>query len=171
MTPRNPILLAEDDANDVLLLRVAFEAVGLANALVVVRNGQEMIDYLRGTGAYRDREKYRQPSLVLLDLNMPGMDGFEVLAWRNTQKHLHNLPIIVLTSSNLQTDVRRAMDLGATAYRVKPGDFYYLKEVALELREQWFAEVNAAGPGLTALRRVRRSTCNIETDRPNSCSR
>ena len=171
MTPRNPILLAEDDANDVLLLRLAFEAIGLTNALVVVHNGQETIDYLRGTGAYRDREKYRQPRLVLLDLNMPGMDGFEVLAWRNTQKHLRNLPIIVLSSSNLQTDVRRAMDLGATAYRVKPGDFHYLKEVARQVRDQWFAEVDPAGPGLTDLRRVRRSICNAETNLPNSCSR
>ena len=144
MKSQKTILLAEDDANDALLLQLAFESIGLAKALVVVRNGQETIDYISGAGTYRDREKYPPLGLVLLDLKMPQLDGFEVLAWRKKHKHLRDLPIIVLSSSNLQTDVQRAMDLGASAYLGKPGDFHYLKAVARELRDQWFAQGDLA---------------------------
>jgi len=171
MTSRKLILLAEDDANDVLLVRLAFEAVGLENALAVVRNGQETIDYLGGTGAYRDREKYPVPALLLLDLNMPGVDGFEVLAWRNTQKRLRDLPIIVLSSSNLPTDVHRAMDLGAAAYRVKPGDFHYLREVARQLRDQWFAQDDIAGARRKPMERVSYYARTTEKGLSNFCRR
>jgi len=131
------ILLAEDDANDSFLLKRAFEEVGLANPIVIVRDGEEAINYLKGVGTYSDRSHYPFPCLMLLDLKMPKLDGFDVLAWRKKQKHLQHLPIIVLSSSNQETDNKRAMDLGAVAYFVKPPDFQYLVEVVQQLRDRW----------------------------------
>ena len=144
-SPRKGVLLAEDDPNDVLLLRRAFEVAGLPDALVAVRDGQEAIDYLSGAGVYSDRERYPEPAVMLLDLKMPRVDGFEVLVWRNTHDRWRDLPVVVLCSSRLETDVQRALDLGADAYRMKPTDFHYLVEVAHELGNKWLGKPRRAG--------------------------
>src|SRR5207249_4077899 len=107
------ILLAEDNADDVLLIQRAFQKAGLRQALQVVQDGGQAIDYLSGNGIYADRDKYPLPYLLLLDLKMPGTDGFEVLQWARSDPNIKRLLIVVLTASNLQEDVDRAYDLGA----------------------------------------------------------
>jgi CheY-like chemotaxis protein len=115
MFPNQMILIVEDDPNDVLLLQRAFQKAGLKNNLRLVRDGSQAIAYLSGHGIYSDRAKYPLPFLVLLDLKMPGTDGFEVLQWARAEPDLKRLLIVVLTSSNLQTDVDRAYELGANS--------------------------------------------------------
>src|SRR5689334_14648532 len=99
------ILLAEDDDNDVLLIQRAFQKAGLRDVLKIVRNGEQALAYLSGQGEYSDRERYPVPFLLLLDLKMPGTDGFEVLHWVRAEPNLKRLLVVVLTSSNLQADV------------------------------------------------------------------
>ncbi len=137
------VLLADDDENDRYLLDLAFEKNGLPNVLQVVRNGEEAIDYLRGDGVYSDREKYPWPSLMLLDLKMPLVDGFEVLAWWQKQEKTRALPIIILSSSSQERDIQRAMALGATEYCAKPVDFQHVLVVARKLRDRWLSTERA----------------------------
>ena len=100
-----PILLAEDDKNDIFLMRRAFDSAGYLNPLCVVHNGQEVLDYLEGSGQFADRDKFPLPGLLLLDLKMPLMDGFDVLAWLRQRTQFENLPVVVLTASKLDEDV------------------------------------------------------------------
>src|SRR3954463_10927004 len=99
------ILLAEDDSNDVLLIQRAFQKAGMHHLLKVVRDGEQALDYLSGHGPYANREKFPLPFLLLLDLKMPCIDGFEVLQRVRAEPDLKRLLIVVLTSSNLQSDV------------------------------------------------------------------
>jgi CheY-like chemotaxis protein len=121
MSKNKPIiLLAEDDDNDVFFMRRALRKADIDLPLHVVTNGQEALDYLGGAGAFSDRDRYPLPSLLLLDLKMPFLNGFEVLAWINTQSSLKEIPVIVLTSSAEERDRQKAAELGAKAYFVKP---------------------------------------------------
>jgi CheY-like chemotaxis protein len=131
------ILLADDDDNDALLLERAFQRAKVAVRFMAVRDGQEAIDYLSGKGKYGDRTNYPWPALMLLDLKMPLLDGFDVLTWWREQGNERDLPIVVMSSSNQQLDVERAMALGAAAYQVKSGDLQNLVSFARELRERW----------------------------------
>ncbi len=135
------ILLVDDEENDVLLLQRAFKKAGLRDWLRVVANGAQAIDYLSGQGIYSDREKFPLPFLVLLDLKMPGTDGFEVLRWARGESDLKRLLIVVLTSSNLQTDVDRAYELGANSYLVKPVEFDEMVHMVQRFQAYW-AEIN-----------------------------
>jgi CheY-like chemotaxis protein len=120
------ILVAEDDENDLLLLRRAFKVGRLANPIRVVRDGEEVIAYLKGETKYADRREYPLPALLLLDLNMPRKNGFEVLEWIRQEPGLNLLRVVVLTSSDRLSDVNRAYRLGANSFLVKPfdlGDF------------------------------------------------
>ena len=139
------ILVAEDDENDVLLLRRALKTAKVFAGLSVVRNGQEAIDYLSGHGNYVDRAAHPWPAVMLLDLKMPMVDGFDVLTWWRDQRGERELPIVVLSSSGLESDTERALSLGAAAYRVKPTDFQDLVTVAEEVRERWL-KPNSAVP-------------------------
>src|SRR3954469_4578730 len=112
------ILLVEGDPNDVMLIQRAFQKAGLRNCLRIARDGEEAIEYLSGSGAFADRERFPSPFLMLLDLKMPGTDGFEVLKWARGEPELKRLLIVVLTSSNLQSDVDKAYELGANSYLV-----------------------------------------------------
>src|SRR5689334_15887529 len=123
MLQENTILLVDDDSNDVLLIQRAFQKAGLGKSLRIVRGGDEAISYLSGTDPYSNRGEHPLPFLVLLDLKMPGTDGFEVLQWARNEPDLKRLLIVVLTSSSLQTDVDRAYELGANSYLVKPVEF------------------------------------------------
>ena len=131
------ILLVEDDPNDVLLLQRAFQKAGLRDALRVARDGEEAIEYLSGHGPYADRERYPLPFLVLLDLKMPGTDGFEVLQWARAEPDLKRLLIVVLTSSHLQSDVDRAYELGANSYLVKPVEFSEMVNLIQRFEAYW----------------------------------
>src|SRR3954453_715481 len=117
-----PILLAEDEENDVFFLQRAFKRAFLQNPLTVVGNGEAAIAYLSGTGQYADRQRFPLPCLILTDLKMPQLNGFDLLNWLKQQPHLRQIPAIVLTSSDLPEDRRRATELGAAAYWVKPAE-------------------------------------------------
>ncbi len=135
-----PILLAEDDENDVFLMGRAFDRAGIPNPLIVVHNGQEAIDYLGGKGKFADRAKHPMPGLLLLDLKMPWMDGFDVLAWLRGQPQFNTLPVVVLTSSKLQADIDKSRDLGVYDYRVKPHTFDDLVRLLDDVRKCWLDE-------------------------------
>ena len=136
-----PILLAEDDRNDVILMRRAFIEAKLPNRLIVVETGRDAIDYLAGNGVYGRREEYPMPGLMLLDLKMPWMDGFDVLKWLRNQPQLAQLPVVVLTSSNLQLDRDRSRQLGVYDYRVKPQAFADLRRLLEEIYACWMGNV------------------------------
>jgi CheY-like chemotaxis protein len=125
MTPKpagQPIevLLVEDDPGDVLLIREAFDFNKVHNNLNVVSDGEQALDYLRGTGDYADRIR---PDLVLLDLNLPRKDGREVLSEAKSDPDLRTIPIVVLTTSEAEEDVLKSYQLHANAYVTKPVDF------------------------------------------------
>jgi CheY-like chemotaxis protein len=135
-----PILLAEDDKNDIFLMRRAFDSAGYQNPLFIVHNGQEIIDYLEGKGQFSQREKYPLPSLLLLDLKMPLMDGYDVLAWLRDHNEFDMLPVVVLTSSKLDEDVLKTRQLGVYDYRVKPHVFEDLVRLLDDVRKCWLDE-------------------------------
>ena len=123
--PETIVLLVDDDENFPLLL--AEEAFPFS--LRFVFNGEQAIHYLSGKGAYADRVKYPFPRVVLLDLNMPRVDGFEFLEWKRGQPELHSLPVVVWSSSELLRDRTKAISLGARTYVSKPAEFNKLVEV------------------------------------------
>jgi CheY-like chemotaxis protein len=131
------ILLVEDREDDVLLIRRALAKAYLSNPLHVVRDGEEAVAYLSGEGRYFDRAEYPLPALILLDLKMPGMDGFEVLKWLRQQPGFGLLRVIVLTSSDSIHDVTRAYQLGANSFMVKPMDFENVVEMTKFLSRYW----------------------------------
>lgn len=135
------ILLAEDDPNDTLLIGRAFKKAGLGEVLKSVDTGDAAINYLRGVDQYSDRSHYPLPFLLLLDLKMPGADGFEVLRWLRSQSDFKRLLVVVLTSSNLQADVDRAYELGANSYLVKPVEFSEMVNMIQRFEAYW-AEIN-----------------------------
>ena len=132
-----PILLVEDEENDVMLLQRAFRRAGMVNPLQVVRHGDDAVAYLEGSGEYTDRAKYPLPVLVLLDLKLPRRTGLEVLEWVKGQTGVKKIPIVVLTSSKNDSDVDRAYELGANSYLVKPVSFETLLELVKSLELYW----------------------------------
>jgi CheY-like chemotaxis protein len=134
------ILLAEDDKNDIFLMRRAFDNAGFHNPLHVVHNGQEVTNYLAGVGEYADRERYPLPGLLLLDLKMPLMDGFDVLAWLRGKEEFNTLPVVVLSSSKLDSDVGKSREMGVYDYRVKPQRFEDLVRLLDDVRRCWLDE-------------------------------
>ena len=131
------ILLVEDDEADILLVRRAFGNAHIANPLLEVRDGQAAIQYLSGEGDYADRARYPIPFLILLDLRLPKLSGFEVIAWLRDQPHLSNVIVVVLTASDHVPDVTKARDLGANSYLVKPGNFEELVQMVKRIRGRW----------------------------------
>ena len=131
------ILLVEDDPNDIILIKRAFEKTRITNPLQVVEDGEEAISYLAGKGRYADREKYPLPMLLLLDLKLPRKSGHEVLEWLRQQPILKRLTVVVLTSSQQSSDINRAYDLGANSYLVKPVTFDALVEIVKTLNLYW----------------------------------
>src|SRR5512146_292359 len=133
-----PVLLAEDEEHDVFLMQRAFGLAGVANRLIAVRDGQEAIRYLHGQGPYADRSRFPEPCLLLLDLKMPLVDGFEVLGWvRQHPAWRDALPVIVLSSSDHEKDVQKAFELGAHDYLAKPMNFNALVALVRELKRGW----------------------------------
>ncbi len=157
MLKSETILLVEDDPNDVLLIERAFQKAGLRDALRVTHSGEQAVEYLSGQGAYAKRDRFPLPFLVLLDLKMPGMDGFEVLQWVRAEPELKRLLIVVLTSSELQADVDRAYELGANSYLVKPVEFDQMVHLIQRFEVYW-TEINRTPTSPTPSGAVRPET-------------
>jgi CheY-like chemotaxis protein len=116
----HPILIAEDEDDEAFLLQRALKKAAITNPLCRVRNGEQVIEYLAGTGAFADRAQYPLPILLLLDLNMPKKSGFEVLAWIRAQPSLQALAVDILSGSSRDEDIEKALRLGAHLYLKKP---------------------------------------------------
>jgi CheY-like chemotaxis protein len=127
----------DDREDDVLLIRKAFQKASVPNPLQVARDGEEAVAYLGGVGKFSNRVEYPLPHLVLLDLNMPRMDGFEVLAWIRNQPGLKGMVVIVLTSSDQIRDVNRAYALGANSFFVKDLDFTNFIQLSKLIQTYW----------------------------------
>jgi len=137
MDEKPVILVAEDDPNDVFFLRRAFQKAAIKCHILDVSNGQEAIFYLQGMAPYSNRVDYPLPQLLVLDLKMPLMNGFDVLEWLRGQPGLAQLPALVLSSSGQDEDISRARGLGARDYLVKPTDLAQLSELAREIATKW----------------------------------
>jgi len=132
-----PILLAEDDENDIFFLRRALARSGRGNPRSAVRDGQEAENYLAGIGPYADRASHPLPGLLVLDLKMPRMNAFDVLTWLSTRPDFKELPVVVLSSSAQDSDIQKARELGADDYQVKPQEFDGLVEIVRNLHSRW----------------------------------
>ena len=135
------ILLVEDLEDDVLLVRKAFAKANLANPLHRVSSGEEALSYLRDVGRYANRAEHPLPDLILLDLKLHGIDGFEVLEWIRNQPGIRGLAVVVLTSTEHLPDVNRAYALGANSFLVKPADFENYMELGRLIRDYWLKMV------------------------------
>ena len=144
MTGLSKILLVEDDPNDVELTLSALARNRLANEVVVVRDGQEALDYLFRRGGYASREDHNPP-VVLLDLKLPKVSGMEVLERMKTDPSLRTVPVVVLTSSREERDLIKSYNLGTNAYVVKPVDFQEFIEAVKQVGLFW-AVINQAPP-------------------------
>lgn len=132
-----PFLLVEDQEDDVRLVQRAFLKARILNPLYVTRSGEEAIAYLVGTGEFAQRGRYPIPGVVLLDIKLPGMDGFEVLSWIRRVTFLPNLRVVMLTSSDAMHDVTRAYEMGANSFLIKPADFERFIEISQALSGYW----------------------------------
>ena len=126
-------MVVEDDENDILLIKRTFERVGLSQWIHIAREGSAAMAYLNGEPPYDNREKFPFPALVLLDIKMPGIDGFEVLKWIRNQPSLAELCVVMLTSSDQIKDANTAYRLGANSFFVKPLDFWNVEELVRSL--------------------------------------
>lgn len=127
------VLLVDDSPHDGLLMSTVFGRAGFVHPLQFVHDGDQAISYLRGEGAFGDRKKFPFPTVILLDLNMPRKNGFEVLAWIRQQPVLKRLRVYILSASSRAEDIERAYDLGANSYLVKPGNLDGLTHLAKTL--------------------------------------
>jgi CheY-like chemotaxis protein len=132
------ILMADDDDDDCMLAREALAESRLANELYLVRDGEELMDYLYGRGKYSDPKLAPRPGLILLDLNMPKKDGREALGEIKSNPQLKHIPIVVLTTSKAEEDIYRSYELGANSYITKPVTFASLVEVMRTIGKYWF---------------------------------
>ncbi len=136
-TAEKPILVVEDDENDVFFLKHAFETAGIANPVHVVADGQQAIDYLAGKGPCADRARFPLPCLVLLDLKLPVLAGLDVLRWIRQRPALQTLLIIVLSSSSAFQDIDEAYRLGARSFLIKPLSIDKRLELARAIKSYW----------------------------------
>lgn len=132
------ILMADDDEDDCMLAREALAESRLANDLRLVRDGEELMDYLYRRGSYVDSSSSPRPGLILLDLNMPRKDGREALREIKADPALRHIPIVVLTTSKAEEDIYRSYDLGANSFITKPITFAALVEVMKTIGKYWF---------------------------------
>jgi CheY-like chemotaxis protein len=135
------ILLVEDDLNDIFLVKRAFKMARIQNPLQIVTDGEEAIHYLSGQGKYADRAAFPLPKLIVMDLKMPRLTGFEVLKWvKGDNKPLRRIPIVIVSSSDNPEDVNRAYGLGANAYMVKPVQLRAVEHLFESITHYWGLE-------------------------------
>ncbi|WP_372789594.1 response regulator [Paraconexibacter sp.] len=152
--PEKPIviLMAEDDEDDRLMAQEALRASRLANDLRFVVDGQALLDYLRREGNYTDPADSPTPGVILLDLNMPRMDGREALAEIKSDPDLRHIPVVILTTSKAEEDIFRTYDLGVNSFITKPVTFQGLVDVMRVWSQYWFeiVELPRDGPDARA---------------------
>jgi len=132
-----PILVVEDNPDDEILMLRALKKNKIANPIVVARDGVEALDYLFGRGQYEGRNPSETPALVLLDLKLPKVDGFQVLKEMRADRRLKYIPVVILTSSNHDRDIIEGYDLGANSYVRKPVDFEEFVDATGKLGLYW----------------------------------
>ena len=137
MFTKDMILVAEDSESDTFVLRRAFEKANINAELRFVEDGQDAVDYLSGSGVFGDRKANSLPKLLLLDLRMPRLNGFDVLGWVKKDSTLRRLPVAVFSSSNVDKDVDLAYDLGANSYLIKPHSTTDLADLVERLKKYW----------------------------------
>ena len=133
-----PILIAYDDEDDRFLIKAAFEECGSTIPLFFVQDGLELMQYLNNENAYADANVYKQPSLILLDLNMPKKDGREIIQEMRSNSNFKAIPIVVLSTSNAPSDIKTCYELGANSFITKPSSFEGLLEIIKNLQQFWF---------------------------------
>jgi len=132
------ILMADDDEDDRMMTKEAFEEARLANELRFVEDGEELMEYLQRRGAYSDPASSPRPGLILLDLNMPRKDGREALQEIKSDPDLKQIPIVVLTTSKAEEDIYRSYDLGVNSFITKPVSFEGMVFVISTMAQYWF---------------------------------
>ena len=142
--------MAEDDADDRLMTREAFQECRLGNPLLFVVDGEDLMDYLHRRGQYADAVRYPMPGLILLDLNMPRKDGREALREIKSDPALRDIPVVVLTTSKAEEDVANCYSDGANSFITKPVSFAALIEVVQTLGKYWLQIVDLPAPGQPA---------------------
>ncbi|KPK65901.1 MAG: hypothetical protein AMK73_01575 [Planctomycetes bacterium SM23_32] len=141
-----PVLLVEDDAEDIYIAQRAFEQGKIANPLHVVRSGEEALEFLQRTGCYVGAAEAPRPGLILLDLNLPGMRGHEVLERIKQDPQLRRIPVVVLTTSGEEADVCVCYDRGANTYIVKPVAFDKFLEAVKTVGRYWLVVAKLPDP-------------------------
>lgn len=139
-------MLIEDQRMDIELTLNAFREARLANNIQVATSGEEALDYMVGKGKFADRKVHPLPDLILLDLKMPGIDGFEVLKQLKKTEKLKRIPVVVLTSSKEEGNRVLSFNLGANSYLVKPVSFDGFLHIVKEIGEYWIV-LNVKPPG------------------------
>lgn len=131
------ILLIEDNPSDIKLTQRALNKSHIINELIVIEDGLEALEYLFGTGKYEGRNIFELPTLVLLDIKLPRMDGHEILQRIRSNPLTHRLPVVMLSSSNEEQDIAASYDLGANSYIRKPVDFEQFVHAVQHLGLYW----------------------------------
>lgn len=145
LTKSIEILIADDDAEDRMLIRDAFIESRLNNNLQFVEDGEQLIDYLYNRGAYADKKQFPRPGLILLDLNMPRKDGREALKEIKSEEQFRSIPVVVLTTSKAEEDILKTYDLGVSSFITKPVKFDALVDIMKTLNKYWFEIVELPG--------------------------
>ncbi|TRO31178.1 response regulator [Pseudomonas sp. ALS1131] len=141
------ILIADDDQDDCLMTREAFEECRISNPLHFVHDGEALLDYLRRRAPYDDEERYPLPGLILLDLNMPRMDGREALQAIKSDVLLRGIPVVVLTTSSAEEDILSSYNMGSNSFITKPVTYTGLIEVVKTLGRYWLEIVELPADG------------------------
>jgi two-component system response regulator len=134
MSEQSVILLVEDDSNDALITQKFLRKAGITHRIIHVNDGREAMNYLTGKKPFTDRLTCPLPVLILLDLKLPNYNGFDVLTWLLTNPALAKIPVVVLTGSIYPEDRKRATDLGAVGYQIKPVDTEEFAAIAKNIR-------------------------------------
>jgi CheY-like chemotaxis protein len=135
-----PILLVEDSEDTVFLVRHAMQKAGITARVEVATSGEQAVEYLSGTSRYSDWHQFPLPSIVLLDLKMPGLSGFDVLKWVRQQPGLKALRVVMLTSSEMPSEIKLAHDLGANIFLTKPVALERLIQIMKTFNEHWLQQ-------------------------------
>lgn len=141
MSTRMTMVIADDDIDDQMLIEDAFSECCLRNEREYVENGEELLQFLRAEGKWSDRDPSKLPGLILLDLNMPRMDGRTALSHLKADPRLRRIPVVVLTTSKAEEDILRTYDLGVNSFISKPVSFDGLLKVVRALNDYWIEVV------------------------------